>query len=179
MNKTDIQNLIKELVEKTTVKLNGISVVEEGPKNIFVSVEVGEPHFFISRDGEGLQALNHIAHRIIENKMFPKKDLGESPKSFLGPKKLLLRLKDRRIEHYHAENHKHAEDGPDNLYFLLMFFVEKHILNISHNEKLSTKENMEGRNAVKACFNPFGYWNTYFCLECPWFLEQNAGYGKK
>ena len=68
MDKDEIQKLIKELVEKTTVKLNEVSVVEEGPKNIWVSVEVSEPHFFISHDGEGLQALNHIVHRIIEAK---------------------------------------------------------------------------------------------------------------
>jgi len=68
MDKAEIQNLIKELIEKTTIKLNGISIIEDSPKNIFISVEVGEPHFFISRDGEGLQALNHLVHRIVENK---------------------------------------------------------------------------------------------------------------
>ena len=68
MNKEEIQKLIKELIEKTTVKLNEVSVVEDGPKNIWISVEVNEPHFFISHDGEGLQALNHIVHRILEGK---------------------------------------------------------------------------------------------------------------
>lgn len=68
MKKEEIQNLIKELVEKTTVKLNGISVLEDGPKNMWVSVEVSEPHFFIFREGEGLHALNHLVHRIIEAK---------------------------------------------------------------------------------------------------------------
>ena len=68
MNKEEIQKLIKELIEKTTVKLNEVSVVEDGPKNIWISVEVNEPHFFISHDGEGLQALNHIVHRILEAK---------------------------------------------------------------------------------------------------------------
>lgn len=68
MKKEEIQNLIKELVEKTTVKINEISVVEENPKNIWVSVEVNEPHFFISHEGEGLHALNHIVHRILESK---------------------------------------------------------------------------------------------------------------
>ncbi len=68
MKKDEIQNLIKELVEKTTVKINEISVVEENPKNIWVSVEVNEPHFFISHEGEGLHALNHIVHRILESK---------------------------------------------------------------------------------------------------------------
>ncbi|MFA6520111.1 MAG: R3H domain-containing nucleic acid-binding protein [Candidatus Paceibacterota bacterium] len=68
MKKDEIQNLIKELVGKTTVKVNEISVVEEGPKNMWISVQVGEPHFFISNEGEGLHALNHLVHRIIESK---------------------------------------------------------------------------------------------------------------
>jgi predicted RNA-binding protein Jag len=68
MKKDEIQNLVKNLIEKTTIKLNGISIAEDGPNNIFVSVEVGEPHFFVSREGEGLQALNHLVHRIIEAK---------------------------------------------------------------------------------------------------------------
>ncbi len=69
MNKTDVENLIRELIEKTTVKLTEISIKEESPKNTWISVEVNEPHFFIEREGEGLQALNHLVHRIIESKM--------------------------------------------------------------------------------------------------------------
>ena len=71
MEKAEIQNLIKELIEKTGVKLKEISVTEERPENMWVSVEVGEPHLFISFDGEGLHALNHLAHRIIEAKTPP------------------------------------------------------------------------------------------------------------
>ncbi|MFA5840930.1 MAG: R3H domain-containing nucleic acid-binding protein [Candidatus Paceibacterota bacterium] len=84
MKQEEIQNLIKELIEKTTVKLNGISVVEDGPKNIWVSVEVSEPHFFISREGEGLQALSHLVHRIIESKSSPIPGIGEKDHSGLG-----------------------------------------------------------------------------------------------
>ncbi len=68
MTKNDIQNLVKELVEKTTVKVNNILLVEDGSKNTWISVEVAEPHFFINREGEALQALNHLVHRIVENK---------------------------------------------------------------------------------------------------------------
>src|SRR3989344_4961494 len=68
MKKEEIQNLIKELVEKTTVGLQGISMTEERPGNVWISVEVNEPHYFISREGEGLQALNHIVRRILEAK---------------------------------------------------------------------------------------------------------------
>lgn len=66
MQKEEIKNLIKELVEKTTLKLSDVSITEDGPKNIWASVIVSEPHFFISSDGEGLHALNHLVHRIIE-----------------------------------------------------------------------------------------------------------------
>lgn len=79
MDKAEIQKLIKELIEKTTVKLNDISVIEDGPKNIWISVEVSEPHFFIGHDGEGLQALNHLVHRIIEAKTSLIPGIGDSP----------------------------------------------------------------------------------------------------
>ena len=71
MDKQEVQNLIKELIEKTTVKLNEISITEDNPKSMWISVEVSEPHFFISHEGEGLQALNHLVRRIIENKTSP------------------------------------------------------------------------------------------------------------
>lgn len=68
MEKVDIQNLIKELIEKTTIKVNLISIVEDSPKNTWFGVEVNEPHFFIEREGEALHALNHLVRRIIESK---------------------------------------------------------------------------------------------------------------
>ena len=68
MDKSEIQKLIEGLIEKTTVKVSSISVTEDGPKSVWVAVEVNEPHFFISREGEGLHALNHLVHRILEGK---------------------------------------------------------------------------------------------------------------
>ncbi|MBI2594718.1 MAG: hypothetical protein HYW38_00430 [Candidatus Colwellbacteria bacterium] len=68
MDKNEIQNLIRELIEKTTVGLNSISITEEKPGSVWISVEVSEPHLFTGREGEGLQALNHLIHRIIETK---------------------------------------------------------------------------------------------------------------
>jgi spoIIIJ-associated protein len=76
MDKVEIQKLIRELIEKTMVKLNEISITEDGPKNMWISVEVNEPHFFVSRDGEGLHALNHLVHRIIEAKTSPIPEIG-------------------------------------------------------------------------------------------------------
>lgn len=69
MNKEQVQNLIKELIEKTGVVTTQIAFTEENENNIWFSVEVDEPHFFISREGEALYALNHLVRRILEAKM--------------------------------------------------------------------------------------------------------------
>ncbi len=74
MKTAEIQNLIQELIEKTTVPVSGISLNEEDPKNVWFSVEVSEPHFFISKEGEALFALNHIVRKIIETKMGTAED---------------------------------------------------------------------------------------------------------
>jgi predicted RNA-binding protein Jag len=71
MDKENIQNLIKELIEKTTVKTSGITVTEDTPASTWFSVEVHEPHFFIAHDGEALHALNHLVRRIVETKTTP------------------------------------------------------------------------------------------------------------
>lgn len=68
MKKEEIQNLIKELIEKTTIQTTKVSIVEGLGTNTWFSVEVNEPHFFIGRDGEALYALNHLVRRIVEAK---------------------------------------------------------------------------------------------------------------
>jgi len=68
MNKNEMQNLIKELIEKTTIPVKEILVIEDGSKTTCFSVEVTEPHFFLGRGGEALFALNHLARKIIEAK---------------------------------------------------------------------------------------------------------------
>jgi len=78
MKKEEIQNLIKELIEKTTVKLNKISIIDDGSKNVWISAEVSEPLFFIGHEGEGLHALSHLVHRIIEAKI-PHETGSEQP----------------------------------------------------------------------------------------------------
>jgi predicted RNA-binding protein Jag len=69
MTKQEIQNLIREIIEKTTVSVNEISIIEEKPNNTWFSAEVSEPHFFTGRDGEALNALNHLVRRIAESKI--------------------------------------------------------------------------------------------------------------
>ncbi|MEK9181672.1 MAG: R3H domain-containing nucleic acid-binding protein [Patescibacteria group bacterium] len=83
MDKEQIQNLIQELIAKTGVSLEKITISEENGGNTWYSIEVNEPHFFISQDGEALYALNHLVRRIVEGKT-PMTVLGDSPKTVIG-----------------------------------------------------------------------------------------------
>jgi spoIIIJ-associated protein len=74
MKKTEIQNLIKDLIEKATVSVKEISLEEKDSKNIWVSVEVDNPYIFTGRGGEALSALNHIVRKIIETKNPPESE---------------------------------------------------------------------------------------------------------
>ena len=69
MTKDELQNLIKELIEKTTVPVREIIFTADGAKAGWFNVEVNEPHFFTAHEGEALFALNHLARRIVEVKM--------------------------------------------------------------------------------------------------------------
>ncbi len=114
MEKEEIKNLIKELIEKTTIGLKEISVTLDGPKNIWVSVEVKEPHFFILSDGEGLHALNHIVHRIIESKTSRNKNQENvvsdvATKSGLGIIIDINGFQKKRVENIRAVAHMMGE----------------------------------------------------------------------
>ncbi len=79
MTKQEIQNLIKDLIEKTGVMVSEIVITEDGATNTWFSVTVNEPHLFIGHDGEALSSLNHLVRRVVESKM-PKGEAGaESP----------------------------------------------------------------------------------------------------
>ena len=115
MKKEEIQNLIKELIGKTGVTLKDISITEDGPKNMWVSVEVSEPHFFVSFDGEGLHALNHLVHRIIETKdptlRSPRNlgRVGEGSQSGLGIIIDINGFQKKRVENIRAVAHMMGE----------------------------------------------------------------------
>ena len=109
MNKTEIQNLIKDLIGKTGVVLNEITVTEESPKNMWVSVEVGEPRFFIGGDGEGLHALNHLVHRILEAKMPKDQKKEDNSPSGLGIVIDINGFQKKHIENIRAIAHMMGE----------------------------------------------------------------------
>ena len=69
MNNQEIQNLIKELLEKTKVNVDSIVVEENDGLNTWFSIQVNEPHFFIGNDAEALYALNHLVRKIVEKNL--------------------------------------------------------------------------------------------------------------
>jgi spoIIIJ-associated protein len=105
MNQEETANLIKELLEKTTVAVNGISVEEEPTtpgksKTTWFSIQVEEPRHFLGRGGEALSALNHLVRRIIETKAPGRED------------EILIDINDfqkKRVENVRAVAHMMAE----------------------------------------------------------------------
>lgn len=113
MNKDEIQNLIKELIEKTTVLVDKISITgdnslstnnQERIEIVYFGVEVKEPHLFLGHGGEGLFALNHLVRKIIENKI-PKEENSEIPQITID----INDFQKKRIENLRAVAHMMAE----------------------------------------------------------------------
>ena len=110
MNKEQVQNLIKELVEKITLETTQISVNEDEKRNIWFSVAVNEPHPFIMRDGEALYALNHIVRKIIESKIStrdPREDIEKRREHSISVD--INGFQKRRIENVRAIAHMMGE----------------------------------------------------------------------
>jgi spoIIIJ-associated protein len=116
MDKTEMQNLIKELIEKTTISVSKISIDEDKPttlrsnndKTIWFGVEVSQPHFFWDRGGEALNALNHLVRRIIENKTLSREGV-EGQQEGLGILVDINGFQKKHIENIHAVAHMMAE----------------------------------------------------------------------
>jgi len=122
MDKSEIQNLIKELIEKTTINVKEIDINEDNGKTTWFSVEVSEPYFFVGRGGEGLFALNHIIRRIVENKNLTLLPLLNKERD--GGRSFLIDIngfQKKRIENIHAIAHMMAERAR---YFKLNIEVE-------------------------------------------------------
>ena len=105
MNKNEIQNLIKELIEKTSVSVKSINLADNNLKGSWFEVEVDEPYHFVSREGEALSALNHLVRRIIEKNT---SENVEGPEEF-GIMIDINGFQKKRIENIQAMAHMMAE----------------------------------------------------------------------
>ena len=115
MENDEIINLIKELVEKTTVPVNNISIDEANDQKkgntIWISIDVKEPQFFLSHGAEALFALNHISRKIIENKN-PNRNVDTDNKNRDIGKEILIDIngfQKKRIDSIHAVAYMMAE----------------------------------------------------------------------
>jgi len=115
MNNTEITSLIKDLIEKTTVTVIGISIDESGDGTTWFAVEVDNPHLFWGRDGEALLALNHLIRRIVEGKMLAFAGAGSlaanQGKKSEGPRILvdINGFQKKRVDNVRATAHMMAE----------------------------------------------------------------------
>jgi len=160
MNKNEMQNLIKELIEKTTITVSKISIDEDKPialnssgdKTIWFGVEVSQPHFFWDREGEALSAINYLARRMIEtknSKITPKSDEITTPQSGLGILIDINGFQKKRIESIHATAHMMAERAryfKSNIEVDPMSAFERRIVHefLSNETDLKTESQGEG-----------------------------------
>lgn len=143
MNKEEIKNLIKELIEQTNVSVSEISVTEDSGGTSWFSVVVDHPHLFSLREGEGLNAINHLVRRMIEAK---NKDLAEV--------RILVdinNLQKKRVESVQATAHMMAERAryfKSSIEVDPMSAFERRIVHefLSNAMDLKTESIGEGRN---------------------------------
>jgi len=118
MEKQEIQNLIKDLLEKATIPVKEITVVEKegtpggGSKTTWFSVEVNQPYHLIGRGGEALFALNHLVKKIIEAKTITKNEDDTAKTESNNRTAILIDVngfQEKRIENIHAIAHMMAE----------------------------------------------------------------------
>lgn len=101
MNQNEIKDLIRELVEKTTVLVQGISVDSGSDGLVWFSVEVDQPHLFSGRGGEALSALNHLVRKMVET----KNPESETPNILID----INGFQKKRVESVRATAHMMAE----------------------------------------------------------------------
>ncbi len=109
MKTAEIENLIKELIERTDVAVKSITITEDALGGSWFNVELGEPHFYISREGEGLMALNHLVRKIIESKMFTDKENSERASGNIDILIDINGFQKRKVEAVQAVAHMMAE----------------------------------------------------------------------
>lgn len=113
MNHNEIQNLIKDLLEKATIPVREITIIEKegapgsGSTTTWFNVEVGNPYHITGRGGDALFALNHLVKKIVESKMVNKDEnaVVNSPAILID----VNGFQQKRIENIHAIAHMMAE----------------------------------------------------------------------
>ncbi|MEI8269868.1 MAG: R3H domain-containing nucleic acid-binding protein [bacterium] len=117
MENNEIQNLIKDLLEKATIPVKEISIIEKEGKGgssntTWFSVETSQPYHLIGRGGDALFALNHIVKKIVESKNISKNSANGEFVEINNNSAILVDVngfQQKRIESIHAIAHMMAE----------------------------------------------------------------------
>lgn len=69
-SRAELEKSIQDLISKTSFHVGDLNVVEDADTGmIWFSISSNEPHYFIGRNGENLQALNHLVRKMIEKSL--------------------------------------------------------------------------------------------------------------
>ena len=117
MENKEIQNLIKDLLEKATIPVKEISIFEKdgmggSSKTTWFSVETNQPYHLIGRGGDALFALNHLVKKIVEAKNITKNGVNMENNGMNNIPAILVDVngfQQKRIENIHAIAHMMAE----------------------------------------------------------------------
>ncbi len=117
MDNNEIQNLIRDILEKATIPVKEITVIEKDGKGgssntTWFSVETNQPYHLIGRGGDALFALNHLVKKIVEAKNVNKNIDNNEEVVFSNIPQILVDVngfQQKRIENIHAIAHMMAE----------------------------------------------------------------------
>lgn len=114
MEISEITNIIKDIITHSSISVGEVSITPEeksvvkkdgNTRSLWFSVELNDPHFFISREGEGLSALNHLVKKILESKMGKNGESSDNLEMVID----INGFQKRKIENIHALAHMMAE----------------------------------------------------------------------
>jgi spoIIIJ-associated protein len=69
-SRAELEKSIQDLINKTSFHVGDLNIVEDADTGmIWFSISSNEPHYFIGRNGENLQAINHLVRKMIEKSL--------------------------------------------------------------------------------------------------------------
>ncbi|MCF7833794.1 MAG: hypothetical protein K9L98_00090 [Candidatus Pacebacteria bacterium] len=155
MDKNEIKNLIKDILDKANLEVLEIDHAKEdlfGPYGF--SLNVKDYPLFLDRGGEGVSALNHIVRRIVENKYTNKEEQNEGENNERAFINVIVDINDfqkKKIETVRSVAHMMAERAryfKSNIEMDPMSSFERRVIHefLSEEEDLDTESQGFGRD---------------------------------
>lgn len=145
MNPDDAKKIIEELLEKTGITFTAGSLdVDESDGSYWYRAHTPDSYFFIGKNGETLQAINHLFRRIIEMKT----QNNSTPFSIIID---INNYQKSRVDNVKAIAHMMAERArffKSNIEIDPMTSFERRIIHtfLEHTQDLKTESTGEGKD---------------------------------